>query len=493
MVNTIWVLLPPILVIIISCLTKDVYISLVTGVIIGCLMFTNFNFLSSLELFIDLLTSIISSNSALLIFLILLGIIVALITKSGASHAYAEAAKKYIKSRKSALLATTCLGILIFIDDYFNCLTVGTVMKPITDKYNVSRAKLAYIIDSTAAPVCILAPISSWAAAIAYSLPKGSTIDGYLLFLSTIPFNIYALLTLVFVFWIIFLDKDMFAMKKYHESLKNQEEVIVGDTIEEVGQGKVIDIILPIITLIITCITSMLYNGGFFSGASLVTALANCDSVYALVIGALITLILIFIFYTTRRILTFTQFTKSFTDGYKSMVEAIIILCLSWTLSEVCSAEYLNLGGYIASLLSSFSTVSKFMPVTFFIISLIVTISTGASWAAFAIFIPIIATIFPKEGTMLSLTISACLAGAVAGDHISPLSDTSVLSSAGAQCVHLTHVNTQLPYAMVVIAVTTIGYTIGGLLENGWIGLLSASICLLFFIVSVTLKLNKKS
>ena len=492
MANTIWVLLPPLLVILVACISKEVYTSLIIGIIVGCMMITNFNVIASIELLIQLLMKIISENTGLLIFLILLGIIVALVTKSGASHAYANAARKIIKSRRSALLATSGLGVLIFIDDYFNCLTVGTVMKPITDKYQVSRAKLAYIIDSTAAPVCILSPISSWAAAIASSLPNNSTIDGYMLFLSTIPFNIYALLTMAFMLWIILIDKDLFAMKTYHDTLETKEEIIVGENIKEVGNGKVIDIILPVLTLITLCILCMLYHGGFFAGATLVEALSNCDSVYSLAIGSAITLIIIFIFYIPRKVLKPSQFSEAFVEGFKSMAEAIIILCLSWTLAEICSADYLNLGGYIASILSYVTELYKFMPVVFFIISLVVTFATGASWAAFAILIPIIATIFQTEGMMLSLTVSACLAGAVAGDHISPLSDTSILSSAGAQCVHLTHVQTQLPYALVVIIATIIGYTVGGILQNGWMGLAIGLLSLIIFMINATYKLRKE-
>ena len=491
--NSIWVILPPLVVVIAAVITKEVYSSLVLGVLIGCLLFTGFHPIPAIETFYNILTNIVTENASLLIFLVLLGIIVALITKSGATHAYGIAAKKVIKSRRAAMVATSALGALIFIDDYFNCLTVGAVMSPITDKFKISRAKLAYIIDSTAAPICILAPISSWSAAIAASLPSGSALDGYVLFLQSIPFNIYAILSLVFLFWLMIIDKDFFTMKKYNDELEYKEETIVSEEIREVGNGKVIDIIIPIVALIIICILCMINNGGYFKGGvTLIESFQNCDSMASLVTGALITLILIFVLYIPRKIVTYVQFAESLVDGFKSMTGAIVILCLSWTLAGICSADYLNLGGFIAGILSNFSTIYKFMPVIFFIVALVITFATGASWGAFAILIPIIVTVFPTESTLLTLTMAACLAGAVAGDHISPLSDTSILSSAGAQCVHLSHVKTQLPYCMVVIAVSTIGYLIGGIYENGWTGLLVSTICLIIFMIAMTYILNRK-
>lgn len=489
--NQIWVLLPPIIVVIAAMLTKEVYSSLFIGAFVGCLLYTNFNIIYALTTVFNIMSNVISDNASLLIFLVLLGIIVALITKSGASNAYGAFASKYIKSRRTSLFATSALGCLIFIDDYFNCLTVGTVMSPITDKYKVSRAKLAYIIDSTAAPICILAPISSWAAAVASSLPKESTVDGFVLFLSTIPYNLYAIFSLVFLFWIIMIDVDFFAMKKYEEGLQHKEETIVKADIREVGNGKVIDVVLPVIVLIFTSVVCMLSNGGFFEGATFVDAFRNCDSIPSLILGAVITLAFIFVLYIPRKVLTFANFTDSFVDGIKSMSGAILILCLSWTLAGICSAEYLNLGGYIASLLSTATTLLQWMPVTFFLVSLILTFATGASWGAFAILIPIIATIYPTEGFMLSLTVSACLAGAVAGDHVSPLSDTSILSSAGAQCVHLDHVVTQLPYVLVVIAVSTIGYALGGIFENGMLAISGGAITLILFMLGMTIYTRK--
>lgn len=491
--HNIWVILPPIIVVIAASLTKEVYSSLFLGAITGCLIYMNFDLFSAIDICFRIMSDVISDNASLLIFLVFLGIIVSLITKSGASTSYANAAQKIIKSKRSALLATSALGCLIFIDDYFNCLTVGTVMSPITDKYKVSRAKLAYIIDSTAAPVCILAPISSWGAAVASSLPKESTVDGFMLFLSTIPYNLYAILTLVFLFWIIMFDKDFFNMRKYEDELQKKSETIIQEKVRKVGNGKVIDVVLPVLVLIFVSMLCMLYNGGFFNGVSLIESFRNCDSIASLILGSVITLAFIFVLYIPRKILTFGDFTDCFTEGVNSMSGAILILCLSWTLAGICSTNYLNLGGYIASLLSNVTSLLQWMPVTFFVVSLVLTFATGASWGAFAILIPIIATIFPSEGIMLSLTVSACLAGAVAGDHISPLSDTSILSSAGAQCVHLDHVYTQIPYATVVIIMTIIGYIFGGLFNNGWIGLLTGSISLLIFILFITLKNIKKS
>lgn len=490
--DNILVLLPPIIVIVFAAITKEVYSSLFVGAIFGCLLYTNFDFLVAIDTCFNIMSDVISDNASLLIFLVLLGIIVALINKSGASKAYGIACNKWIKSRRSALLATSGLSCLIFIDDYFNCLTTGSVMRTITDKYNVSRAKLAYIIDSTAAPVCILAPISSWAAAVSSSLPKESNVDGFMLFLSTIPYNLYAILTLVFLYWLVMLDKDFFLMNKHEDKFHEKNNNAVPNQPNVVGNGKVIDVVLPVITLILVSILCMLYNGGFFHGVSFMDSFRNCDSIVSLILGSVITLTLIFVLYIPRKVLSFAQFTDCFVEGINSMTSAILILSLSWTLAGICSADYLNLSGYVTSLLSNTTVLLQFMPFVFFLISLILTFATGASWGAFSILIPIIATVFPQEGVMLSFTVAACLAGAVAGDHISPLSDTSILSSTAAQCVHLDHVTTQLPYASVVIIVSSIGYLFGGIFSNGWIGVGSASICLVLFMCFMTIHLNKK-
>lgn len=486
-----WVIIPPIVAIIMALLTKEVYTSLFLGILIGCLMFSGFNPIIAIETCFEIMENAIGSNTSILVFLALLGIIVALITKSGASKAYGEWASKAIKSRRAAMLSTSLLGCLIFVDDYFNCLTVGTVMRPVTDKYKVTRAKLAYIIDATAAPICIIAPISSWAAAVSSSLPKNSTIDGFALFLSTIPFNLYALLTLAFIVWLMLLDRDFFAMKNYNAKTEVQPEDIIAEEIPAVGHGKVIDLILPILTLVLLCIGCMLYSGGILEGVGIIEAFSNCDAASSLVLGSCITLILTFLFYLPRKVLTFTQFTDCFVEGLKSMAPAMLILCLAWTLSGICSADYLNLGGFVASVVTNFTFVYRFIPFVFYLTALGLAFATGTSWGSFGILIPIIVAILPNEGMMLSLSVGACLAGTVAGDHISPISDTTILSSAGAQCKHLDHVSTQLPYALCVIIMGGIGYLIGGYFENGWIALFSSLSVFVLFSIGMSLKMRK--
>lgn len=493
MTGTFWAVLPPIIAIAMALLTKEVYTSLFLGVIIGCLMFTGFNPVSAIETCFGIMTDAIGGNASILVFLVLLGIVVSLITKSGASAAYGEWASKKIKSRSAALLATSALGVLIFVDDYFNCLTVGTVMRPVTDKYKVSRAKLAYIIDSTAAPVCIIAPISSWAAAVSSSLPEGSLIDGFALFLSTIPFNLYALLTLGFIAWLMWMDKDFLAMKKYQDKIAIEGEKIVGEETKIVGNGKVSDLFFPILSLIILCISAMLYTGGILEGASIIEAFGNCAAADSLVLGTFIALVLTFLYYVPRKVLTFNQFADSIVEGLTSMASAIIILCLAWSLSGVCSADYLALGAYVSSVVQGAGALVKFMPIVFFLVSIGLAFATGTSWGSFGILIPIIVAIFPTEGMMLSLTVAACLAGTVCGDHISPISDTTILSSAGAQCNHLDHVSTQIPYAMVVATLGGIGYLVGGIMENGWIALGIGALSLVIFAIVVQTKLKKEN
>ncbi|MGN1344201.1 MAG: Na+/H+ antiporter NhaC family protein [Traorella sp.] len=488
-----WALLPPIVVIIMALITKEVYSSLFIGILVGCILFTGFHPLVALKTCFSIMGNAIGENASLLVFLVLLGIIVILVTKSGASKAYGNAASKIIKSRRSALLATSALGFLIFIDDYFNCLTVGTVMSPLTDKFHVTRAKLAYIIDATAAPVCILVPVSSWAAAIAASLPKESTLNGFNLFLSTIPYNLYAWFTLVFVFWIIWIDKDFFTMKKYHEKIDLAAEKVIQNQVEEVGHGKVIDLLLPIIVLVLTCIGCMLYSGHFFEGVSFYESISTCDSTGSLVLGAVVTLLFIFALYIPRKVVTYNQFCDSIVEGFKIMTPPIILLCLSWTLSGICASEYLNLGGFISSLIADKIMIYRFMPAIFFITSFLITFATGASWGAFGMLIPIIAILIPNESVMLSLSVAACLAGAVAGDHCSPLADTTILSSAGSQVNHLDHVATQLPYSLVVIVVSLIGYFIGGWFESGIIALISSGLVLLIGMSVVTIKIKKNN
>lgn len=474
MAATIWSLLPPIIAIALALLTKEVYMSLMIGILSGALLFASFNPLHAVETTFNIMGEKIGSNVNILVFLVLLGILVALITKSGASKAYGEWASRTIKTRRGALLATTLLGMLIFVDDYFNCLTVGTVMRPVTDKHGVTRAKLAYVIDATAAPVCIIAPISSWAAAVGSSLPEGSHVDGFSLFLKTIPFNLYALLTLAFLAYLIISDFDFSEMKRYEERVKASGKIDAVDA-EEIpiyGNGRVFDLVLPILVLIGTCIAAMLYTGGILTGVGIVDAFANCDSSASLVLGSFFTLIFTFLLYLPRKILTFQQFCESFIEGFRAMAPAIMILSLAWALSGVCSTEYLDIGGYVKTFVESGTGVLSFMPPVFFLVALGLSFATGTSWGTFGILIPIAFAIFGDTASnMLVITVAASLSGAVCGDHVSPISDTTILASAGGQCNHMDHVSTQMPYVMIVAACSFVGYVAAGLTNNGWIGL----------------------
>jgi len=479
MSGTIWALIPPIVAIALALLTKEVYMSLIVGILAGALLFTGFNPLLAVETTMNIMQNKMSDNIGILLFLAFLGILVTLITKSGASKAYGDWAAKRIKSERGALLATSFLGMLIFVDDYFNCLTVGTVMRPVTDKYKVSRAKLAYVIDSTAAPVCIIAPISSWAAAVGSSLPENAGIDGFSLFIRTIPFNFYALLALIFMLYIIYKGIDFGTMKKHIEAVKQGkiEEGSQDTDIEITGNGKVMDLILPIAILIILCIGAMLYTGGILEGETIQGAFANCDSTTSLVLGSFFTLIVTFILYILRKVITFKEFCDSFPEGVKSMVPAIMILSLAWTLSGICSADYLDIGGYVGGVVGGSALIGALLPFLFFIIATGLAFSTGTSWGTFGILIPIaIAILGTGDINLVAISVAAILAGAVCGDHISPISDTTILASAGAQCNHIVHVSTQIPYALVVAGCSAIGFLASGIAQNGWVGLLVALI-----------------
>ncbi len=477
-------------------ITKEVYSSLLIGIFAGALMFCGFNPLYATETTFSIMGSKISDNIGILIFLVMLGILVSLVTKSGASRAYGEWASRVIKSRRGALLATSFLGMFIFVDDYFNCLTVGTVMRQVTDKYRITRAKLAYIIDSTAAPVCIIAPISSWAAAVTSSLPPDAGINGFTLFLNTIPFNLYALLTLAFVLWVMIADIDFMAMGRYNKRvLKSGKIDSTGEESTVIcGAGSVKDLIIPILFLIAACIAAMIYSGGGIhelSFEAISTAFANCSSSDALVLGSFATLVFTFFMYVPRGILTFNQFCESFTAGFKAMVPAIFILTLAWTLSGICSDDYLNLRGFVAGFVNPESAIGLLMPAIFFLIALGLAFATGTSWGTFAILIPIAVTIFGAS-EMLTITVSACLAGAVCGDHISPISDTTILASAGAQCHHIDHVSTQIPYALSLAVISLAGYLAAGFTQNGWVGLGVGAVLLIVFMIAMTHNAKKQ-
>nr|WP_304083584.1 Na+/H+ antiporter NhaC family protein [Mitsuokella multacida] len=493
MAATAWSILPPVITIVLALWTKEVYMSLIIGIFSGALLFTGGNILESILTMFTVMSDKVGSNVNILVFLVILGILVAAISRSGATRAYGEWASKTIKGQRSALLLTALLGIVIFIDDYFNCLTVGTVMRPVTDKLKVARTKLAYIIDATAAPICIIAPVSSWAAAVGSSLPEDSTIDGFSLFLQTIPFNLYAWLTILFMIFIIWTGRDFAAMG---ESIRENSKKFVipkeyADAEQksadmELGHGKIIDLILPLIVLIAACVYGMLYTGGIHEGKTIAEAFANCDSAKSLVLGSFIAFVFTGFLYLPRRIISFNAFCDSFGWGFKAMTPAIFILCLAWTLSGICSKDYLNLGGFVGAIVSTHASIIMFLPPIFFLVASGLAFATGTSWGTFGILIPIaIAVLGMNDPSMLVVCVAAVLSGAVCGDHASPISDTTILASAGAQCHHIDHVSTQLPYVGVVATCSFFGYIVDGLTENGWLGLLTGIICLAIAMVII--------
>ena len=466
---TILSLLPPIIAIVLALLTKEVYSSLFVGILSGALIYSNGNVWNMVLTTFDTMISKIcdSWNVGILIFLVMLGIMVSLVNKAGGSAAYGRWASKHIKTKAGALVSTSVLGMLIFIDDYFNCLTVGSVMRPVTDKFKISREKLAYIIDSTAAPVCIIAPISSWAAAVSSIAPEG---EGLNLFIRSIPYNLYALLTLlcVVVMSVMGLDFGKMRMVELAAASKESEENAASDEIK----GTVLDLMLPIGVLIVSCVTAMIYTGGFFDAESgcyhnFVEAFAGCDASQGLVLGAFVTIVMTMLLYLPRRVLTFTQFTDSFVDGFKAMVPAILILTFAWTLSGI--TNQLGAKIYVAELVrGTASGLANLLPAIIFLIGVGLAFSTGTSWGTFGVLLPIVCAVFPS-GELMVISVSACLAGAVCGDHCSPISDTTIMASAGADCNHIGHVSTQLPYALTVAGVSFLGYLLAGFVQKVWI------------------------
>lgn len=479
---TVLSLLPPIIAIVLALLTKEVYSSLFVGILSGALLYANWNLWDMVTGTFGTMISVIcdSWNVGILIFLVLLGILVSLINKAGGSAAYGRWAGKRIKTRKGALLSTFVLGILIFIDDYFNCLTVGSVMRPVTDKYKISREKLAFLIDATAAPVCIIAPISSWAAAVSSVAPEG---EGLNLFLKSIPYNLYALLCLFSVVFMTVLGLDYGKMRDAEQKASCGQGVPVEENTPDgdSGKGTVLDLVLPVCVLIVLCVITMIYTGGFFdpqSGAygNLIEAFSGSDASVGLVLGAFITLVFTLVLYLPRKVLTFKHFADSFTDGFKAMVPAILILVFAWTLSAV--TNQLGAKVFVAELVrGAAGGLANFLPAIVFAIGLGLAFSTGTSWGTFGVLLPIVCAVFPS-GELMVISVSACLAGAVCGDHCSPISDTTIMASAGADCDHIAHVSTQLPYVLTVAAVSFVGYGIAGFVQNIWI-VLPVSLCLM--------------
>ena len=480
MYATFWALVPPLIAILLALITKEVYSSLFVGIIVGGLFYSNFNPVGTMEhIFGDGLVAQLSDsyNVGILVFLVFLGIIVALMNKTGGSAAFGEWASRHVRSRVGAQIATIALGCLIFIDDYFNCLTVGSVMRPLTDRQKISRAKLAYLIDATAAPVCIIAPISSWAAAVSGFAPEGT--NGLMLFIRAIPYNYYAILTIIMMILIAVFKIEYGPMKKHEENaLKGdiftvKESASSGTPAETVkGKGKVIDLILPILSLIICCVIGMIYTGGFFEGASFVDSFADSDASVGLVFGSFVGLLVTLILYLVRRVLPFKDCMDCIVEGFRAMVPAITILALAWTLKGM--TDSLGAAEYVAGLVDqSKGSFLNFLPAIIFLIAVGLSFATGTSWGTFGILIPITLKAFPLEGgsPLAVICVSACMAGAVCGDHCSPISDTTIMSSAGAGCNHIAHVSTQLPYALTAAGVSFVTYIIAGLVQNAVISL----------------------
>ena len=492
MYSSFWALVPPIVAIGLALITKEVYSSLFVGIAIGGIFWSNFHFEKAvLHIFEDGIVGVLtdSYNMGILVFLVILGIMVCMMNNAGGSAAFGRWASIHIKTRVGAQLATIVLGILIFIDDYFNCLTVGSVMRPVTDRYKVSRAKLAYIIDATAAPICIIAPVSSWAAAVSSSLPENSGIDGFSLFLHTIPLNLYAWLTIIFMLFIIFLNKDFSRMAAFEKesgsTLVIPAEYADNESTAPVGNGRIMDLVFPLLVLIGSCIFGMLYTGGILEGKSVIDAFAECNSAKGLVMGSFMALVFTLILYVPRKILDFTTFCSCFVDGFKQMASAIFILCLAWTLSGVCGESYLNIGGYVGGVVSGNQTVAVMLPAMFFLVALGLAFATGTSWGTFGILIPIVLAITGTNMNLATMTVAAVLAGAVGGDHVSPISDTTILASAGAQCNHIDHVSTQIPYVLCVSSCCVAGYIVAGVTGEGLLGTFSGIILLILMMAGI--------
>lgn len=470
MIGTFWSLVPPVVAICLALITKEVYSSLFIGILIGGLFYSGFSFAGTVNhVFKDGFVGSLSDsyNVGILIFLVILGIMVALMNKAGGSAAFGEWAKKRIKSKKNAQIATIFLGIIVFIDDYFNCLTVGSVMRPITDRYKVSKEKLAYLIDSTAAPVCIIAPISSWAAAVT-GFVEGE--DGFQLFIKAIPYNFYALLTIFAIFAIVISGVDFGPMKGFEALSSSSSSNELENAKLPAAKGKVLDLVFPIISLIIFCVIGMIYTGGFFASGEdhrgFVAAFSGCDASVGLMYGSFGALILTLIVFVLRRVLSFKDCMSCIPDGFKAMVPAILILTLAWTLKSM--TDSLGAKEFVSSFVQTYASgMLNFLPAIVFVIGAFLAFSTGTSWGTFGILIPIVVAVFNgSDYNLMIISISACMAGAVCGDHCSPISDTTIMASAGAECVHVNHVNSQLPYALSVASISFVCYLIAGLVKN---------------------------
>lgn len=476
-IGTWWSLVPPLLAIILAFVTKEVYSSLFIGITVGALLYTGFAPWEMINAIFEVMKE--NMNLNILIFDVMLGMIIVLMAKSGGSAAYGRWAGKRIHSKKQASLATMGLGVLIFVDDYFNCLTVGSVMRPVTDQYKVSRAKLAYLIDSTAAPVCIIAPISSWAAAVNSYVPEDAGITGFQLFLRTIPYNLYALLTLTMVFLIIMMSFD-FGQMKIHEANAAKGDLFTSgaeefESVEEESAnatgGSVMDLVLPVLVLIVTAVAGMIYTGYLGGATNVIDAFAGCDAEVSLIFSTFVTVLFMFVLYLPRKVVTFKGFMDGFVEGFRLMIPAVAILIFAWTLKGM--GDVLGIAAFVGGIVDANTSANVILPAIMFLVAIFLAFSTGTSWGTFAILVPIVTAMFNNGNNleMMIIAVSAVLAGAVCGDHVSPISDTTVMSSAGAQSNHINHVSTQMQYAAVVAVVCFIGYIIAGLTQSWWITL----------------------
>ncbi len=499
MFATLWALVPPVIAIVLALITKEVYSSLFIGIVAGGLFASNFSVTGTVDNVIESgIISAVSDTAGIFAFLVILGALVSLVNKAGGSAAFGRWAKTHIHSKVGASIATFILGVLIFIDDYFNCLTVGSVMRPVTDTHKISRAKLAYLIDATAAPVCMIAPISSWAAAVASYAEEGKGLE---LFIKAIPYNFYSLMTFVFIIGLVVMKFDFGPMKLHEKNAENGDlftsgEIVAGDESEEGNpKGIVLDLIFPIIVLIVACVLALIYNGNGYTFANMnfIEAFSNTDATVGLPWGGLIALVISIIYFVCRRVISFKGCMEAIPTGFKAMVPAIMILTMATALKNMTSL--LGAKVFVAQLMQGAAAgLSSLLPAIIFLVACGLAFATGTSWGTFGILIPIVTAIFPADSTLLIIGISACLAGAVCGDHCSPISDTTIMSSAGAQCDHLNHVSTQLPYAITVAAISFVNYIIAAFVQNAIISLAIAvvmTIATLFVIKAVTTKKAK--
>ena len=498
MYATFWSLVPPLVAITLALITKEVYSSLFVGILVGAMFYSGFSFEGTiLHIYEGGLLAVLcdSYNMGILIFLVILGAMVCLMNRAGGSAAFGAWASKHIKTRVGAQLATVALGVLIFIDDYFNCLTVGSVMRPVTDKHNVSRAKLSYLIDATAAPICIIAPISSWAAAVSSYVEDGKGLE---VFIKAIPYNFYAILTIVMMIVLVIMKKDYGPMKKHEINALAGDIYTTEDRPYENAnsdvvnpKGKVMDLVIPIISLIVCCVIGMLYTGGFFSGVDFVTAFSDCDASVGLALGSFFGLLITIVLYLVRKVMTFSDCMGCIPDGFKAMVPAILILTFAWTLKAM--TDSLGATVFVDTAVKSFAGgLMGFLPAIIFVIGCVIAFATGTSWGTFGILIPIVIAVFGETSPELMIIgISACMAGAVCGDHCSPISDTTIMASAGGQCNHVNHVSTQLPYAMTVAVVSFVTYIVAGFTKSALISLPVGAVLLIATLFVLTKKSNE--